>query len=154
MGDRGLLPIGEVASRAGLRPSALRYYEEVGLVSPAARIGGRRYYDPSVFDRLGLIALCQDTAFTVAEIAEILGGNGGRGRWRELTERKLAEVQAQIEKAKATKRLIEEALRCNCGSLEGCQLVQGARARRVSRHTHSRETGSTNRIVAPMQARS
>jgi len=140
VGDRILLPIGEVASRAGLRPSALRYYEEVGLVSPATRIGGRRYFNPSVLDRLGLIALCQDTGFTVAEIVEILGvrGKQGRARWHEHTERKLAEVQAQIEKAKATKQLIEEALQCDCGSLEGCQLVQGASARRSARrHTLS-----------------
>jgi len=136
--DRTLLPIGEVASRAGLRPSALRYYEDIGLVSPAARIGGRRHFEPSVLDRLDLIALCQDTGFTMAEIAEVLGvhGKGGRSRWRKLTERKLADVQAQIEKAKATKQLIEEALRCDCGSLEGCQLVRAASARRVARqHT-------------------
>lgn len=141
MGNLKLLPIGEVASRAGLRPSALRYYEEVGLVSPASRVGGRRYFNPAVLDRLGLIALCQDTGFTVAEIARILGvgGKRGRARWRELTERKLEEVQAQIEKARATKQLIEEALRCDCGSLEGCQLVQGASARRSPRrHTSPR----------------
>lgn len=116
-----MLPIGEVAKRTGLRPSALRYYEEAGLVSPIARLGGRRHYEPSVLDRLRVIACAQEAGFTIAEVRELLGGEGEPPeRWRVLAERKLREVDAVIEKALAMRRLLEESLRCDCVDLEKC----------------------------------
>ena len=52
-----MLSIGEVAEKSGLRPSALRYYEEAGLLAPSERVSGRRRYDASVLDRLRVISL-------------------------------------------------------------------------------------------------
>jgi DNA-binding transcriptional MerR regulator len=51
-----MLSIGEVSTISGLRPSALRYYEEAGLIAPVARISGRRHYEVSVLNRLRVIA--------------------------------------------------------------------------------------------------
>ena len=118
-----MLSIGEVAERSGLRPSALRYYEEAGLLSPSDRVSGRRHYDASVLDRLRVISCAQSAGFTIAEIRELLRGeDGAQGAWRDLAQRKLAEVNALIDKAQATRRLLDESLRCTCQSLEECSV--------------------------------
>ena len=132
MADEALMSIGEVASASGLRASALRYYEEEGLIQPIARKGGRRHYDPSTLRRLAIIALCQEVGFTVAEIAEVFGsGRNGRKRWRELAERKLTDIDAHIGRAQAARRLLRDALACGCGDLAACDMVSGANDRRL-----------------------
>ena len=64
----GLIAIGELARRTGLASSALRYYERVGLLSPAGRAGGRRHYGALSAERVALIQLYQDAGFTLQEI--------------------------------------------------------------------------------------
>lgn len=119
-----MLSIGEVAERTGLRPSALRYYEEVGLISPTARVSGRRHYEPSVVDRLAVIACAQQAGFTIAEVRQLLAGEAEpSARWRGLAEQKLREVDTIIEKAQSTRRLLEKSLECNCVVLEECASV-------------------------------
>lgn len=121
-----MLSIGEVAKRAGLRPSALRYYEEAGLLSPSHRVSGRRYYNESVLDRLRVISCAQSASFSIAEIRELLHGeDGAQGAWRSLAERKLHELNALIDKAQATRRLLEDSLQCTCQSLEECSAGHG-----------------------------
>ena len=129
----GTLSISEVAAASGSRPSALRYYEEVGLISPMGRRGGRRYYRPDVLSRLALVALAQDVGFTVAEIRALLAGHGKvRPRWREMTERKVAEIDLQMEKLQTMRRLLQAAAACECGGGAGCELVEAAGERRRS----------------------
>jgi MerR family redox-sensitive transcriptional activator SoxR len=127
-----LLSIGEISAATGLRPSALRYYEEVGLITPSARIAGRRHYHRAVLRRLAIVALCQEAEFTVAEIAQLLRQDRrSRERWRTFTERKLVEVKDHIQRANATKRLLEQVLACGCGDPAGCEMVQEAAGRRL-----------------------
>jgi MerR family redox-sensitive transcriptional activator SoxR len=120
----GELTIGAVARRSGLRPSALRYYERLGLLDAPARAGRFRRYDATVFARLGVIRLAQQAGFTMAEIAELLHGfapdTPPAARWRAFAERKLTEVDAQIRRAEEMRRLLEESLRCGCVTLEEC----------------------------------
>jgi len=126
MSPTGTLSIGEVAERTGLRPSALRYYEQAGLIAPVARVSGHRHYDAGVLDRLRVVACAQDAGFTVAEIRELLAGaDKPPARWRALAERKLVEVDEVIAKAQATRRLLEESLRCDCVALDECAAVLG-----------------------------
>ena len=68
----GFIAIGELARRTGLASSALRYYERVGLLSPAGRAGGRRHYGASSAERVALIQLCQDAGFTLREIRALV----------------------------------------------------------------------------------
>ena len=133
MDDRGgTLSISDVSARSGVRPSALRYYEDEGLISSSARIGGRRHYDPSVLRRLAIIALCQEVGFTVAELRQLLGsGRGAKRRWRVLAERKLEEIDAHIEKARATRELLTKVLECGCGDPAACEMTTGAAERRL-----------------------
>jgi DNA-binding transcriptional MerR regulator len=131
--DETTLSIGDVAASSGLRPSALRYYEEAGLITPVGRRGGRRIYPPDVLSRLGLVALAQDVGFTVPEIAALLGGHGnGKERWRELAERKLGEIDVQMERLQAMKRLLQAAAACECSGVDACDVIEAAAERRRS----------------------
>jgi len=83
--DGGLLKIQEVASELGLTTRSIRYYEELGLLSPAARSDGSyRLYDPSDIDRLRFIkGLRDDAGFSLAEISQLLEDEEARVRSRE-----------------------------------------------------------------------
>jgi len=119
-----VLDIGEVAKRSGVRPSTLRYYEEMGLLAPAGRAGGRRQYDEPVLRRLHVIAVAKHAGFTIAEIRELVIGPGHATARLDLTRRKLAEVNARIARAEAMRALLEESLRCDCEVLEDCPAIR------------------------------
>jgi DNA-binding transcriptional MerR regulator len=113
MSENGLVPIGELARRTGVATSALRYYERIGLLSPAERVGQRRHYPPSSAERVALIGLYQDAGFTLAEIRRMVAAmSRGRQAWNRLAERKIAELDARIADAKQAKKLIKHALEC------------------------------------------
>lgn len=126
------LRIGEVAERAGIAASAIRYYESEGLLPRPARRHGRRVYDATVLDRLALIELAKRAGFTVAEIRKLLAGFARRtppgDRWRALTRAKLAELEERIAEAERMKRVLRTVMRCRCPTLADC-----SRAARASR---------------------
>jgi DNA-binding transcriptional MerR regulator len=125
------LSISDVAAASGLRPSALRYYEETGLITPAGRRGGRRIYRPDVLSRLALVALAQEVGFTVPEIAALLGGHANdKERWREMADRKLGEIDLQMERLQAMKRLLRAAAACECSGVDACEVIEAAAERR------------------------
>ena len=100
-----LIAIGELSRLTGLASSALRYYERVGLLSPAARTGGRRHYEVSSAERVAMIQLCQESGFTLRETRALLAANRRRGRlWTSLAEAKLRELDSRIAQAKALGR--------------------------------------------------
>lgn len=126
------MTIGEVTRRTGLRPSALRYYEEAGILPPAKRVSGKRRYDETILTRLAVVRLAQDTGFSVAEIRDLVAGFEDVGvspeRWQEMASQKLTEVDALIARAETMKRLLEESPRCQCLTLDNCNLVLGRTA--------------------------
>jgi MerR family transcriptional regulator, redox-sensitive transcriptional activator SoxR len=125
------LSISEVAAASGVRPSALRYYEEAGLITPVGRRGGRRHYQPDVLTRLAFIALCQDVGFTIAEIATLLSARSdARQHWQVLAERKLEDIELRMQKLRQMQRHLQSALACDCGSVQTCELVDSAAERR------------------------
>ena len=119
-----MLSIGEVAERAGVAASALRYYEREGLIPIADRRGGKRVYADDVFDRLALIQVAKSAGFTVAEIKILLSGFARRTppgqRWRKLAQRKLAELEARSAEVERMKRVLKAVTRCKCPTLEAC----------------------------------
>jgi MerR family transcriptional regulator, redox-sensitive transcriptional activator SoxR len=125
--------IGEVARRAGVRPSALRYYERIGVLPPPGRENGRRRYDEEVLrevlDRLAIVRVAQQAGFTIAEIRTLLDGfsedTSPSERWRVLARGKLPEVEALIGRALGMKSLLERGLECECLRIEDCALVGG-----------------------------
>jgi len=116
--------IGEVARQAGLRPSALRYYESIGLLPAPKRINGRRRYDEQTLQRLGVLQLAQKAGFTIAEIQTLFHGfqpdTPPAARWRSLATEKMVELDTVIEQAQRMKQFLAGGLRCNCLQLEDC----------------------------------
>ena len=119
-----LLTIGEVARRAGVRASAIRYYEEAGLLEEPDRVGGKRRYDEVALRRLALIGGAKRAGFTLGEIRTLLhgfpAGTGAAQRWQALASEKLVEVDEAIAQLRQTRGLLEEALSCECASLDEC----------------------------------
>lgn len=127
MSNDGLLPIGELSRRTGVAPSALRYYERLGLVSPVERSGGRRRYAASSAERVALVRLCQSAGFTLAEIGRFVAAMSRGGRaWGAMAERKITELDARIADAQEAKRLIEHALACPHHDLLTCPRFRSA----------------------------
>ena len=127
MPENSLLPIGELARRTGVATSALRYYERIGLLSPAERAGQRRHYSPSSAERVALIRLCQDAGFTLAEIGRLLAAwSRGHRDLGRLGERKIAELDARIADAQRAKKLITHALECPHRDLLACPNFRSA----------------------------
>ena len=119
-----MLTIGEVAERAGIAASALRYYEREGLIPKAAREGGKRVYDEDILDLLLLIGVSKSAGFTVAEIKTLLAGFTRRTppgvRWRKLAKAKLTELDERIAEVQRMKRVLEAVTRCECPTIEEC----------------------------------
>ena len=119
------LTIGEVARRAGIRASAIRYYESVDILPAPPRINGHRRYDARVFDRLAIIQMAQQAGFTVSEIRVLFNGfaadTPAAERWQALARQKLVEVDAILLRTQAMKQLLEEKLlSCRCLTLDDC----------------------------------
>ena len=125
------MSIGEVARNTGVRPSALRYYEGVGLLPLPERANGRRRYEGEllreVLDRLAVVRVAKQAGFTISEIRTLLDGfsedTPPSERWRFLAQEKLPEVEALVERSLSMKDLLERGLRCECLRLEECFLV-------------------------------
>jgi MerR family redox-sensitive transcriptional activator SoxR len=114
------LSIGEVARRAGLRTSALRYYERIGLLPRAVRLGGQRRYDARILERLAIVRLAQHVGLRIAEIKWLLNEVPGRPppeRWRKLATDRLARVDALIAEAKAIRELLQMTIDNKCPRL-------------------------------------
>jgi MerR family redox-sensitive transcriptional activator SoxR len=125
------LTIGAVARQAGVRTSALRYYEEIGLLPPPARVKGQRRYDSNVFQTLALIHVAQQAGFTVAEIQVLLNfilkEPESSLQWHALALQKLEEVENRLSAIQSMKRLLEEVLRCDYPKLIECICDVGER---------------------------
>jgi DNA-binding transcriptional MerR regulator len=116
----GLIAIGELARRTGLASSALRYYERVGLLAPAARAGGRRHYGASSAERVALIQLCQDAGFTLSEVRALIAAGSRRRPWVRFAQAKLRELDSLISRAERARALVQHALACPHPSLITC----------------------------------
>ena len=114
------MSIGEVARRMGLRSSAIRYYERLGLIPKVPRRSGRRRYDERVLERLAMVRFAKHVGFSIAEIKVLLGGVEGRPpteRWRKLAAAKVAQVDAFVAQAQAVRKLLSETLVFQCPKL-------------------------------------
>jgi DNA-binding transcriptional MerR regulator len=117
----GLLTIGELARRAGVTASTLRYYEELGLLPAPARISGQRRYPGSAARLVAALLLYSDAGFTLAEQKALMASRASAsGEWRRLAQRKLAELDEQIAKALAAREAIRHGLRCPHQDITQC----------------------------------
>ena len=123
------LNIGELARQVGIQPSAIRYYEEIGLMPAPPRIGGWRSYESSMVGRLQVILTARDLGFSIEEIRILLNGfpqaTTPCERWRNLAEDKLPQITDIIARATALKDLLEAGLNCTCEDIELCLGTKG-----------------------------
>ena len=126
MDDWPELTIGEVGRRAGVATSLIRYYESIGLLPEPARLSGQRRYRTDVIGKLAFIGVAQSAGFKLSEIRDLVAGidgsDGMAGHMRELSSRKLAEVEELLERTKAMKGWLEVAKECGCESPDQCAL--------------------------------
>jgi DNA-binding transcriptional MerR regulator len=126
MDDWPQLTIGEVARRAGLATSSIRYYESIGLLPEPDRLHGQRRYRTDVLGRLAFIGVAQSAGFKLDEIKALVvgvdGADGMAGQMRALSSRKLDEVEALLERTQAMKGWLEVAKECGCETPAECAL--------------------------------
>jgi MerR family redox-sensitive transcriptional activator SoxR len=124
------LTIGEVAKRTGVRTSALRFYEEAGVLPPPERVNGRRRYGANAVRRVEVLRFAQGAGFTLAEIRTLFhrfGADSPLGeRWAALAGAKLAELDALVARAARMRSAIEAGLACGCARMEDCTVGQVA----------------------------
>lgn len=128
------MPIGELAQRTGVAPSAIRYYEELGLLSPAARVSGKRRYAESAVQLVGTILVLREAGFSLAEIKVFLTARrtGSSDPWRELASHKLVELEEHIASAQVARDAIKHALACRHDDVRQCPKFAGVLAAKLA----------------------
>ena len=119
------MTISEAARQTGLQASAIRYYEQIGLLPAAARVSGQRRYDNSILYRLAIIQRARQLGFTLEEIRQLFFGfrsvTSASHRWRTLNQKKLAELDTLLQGIKGMQRLLRKMMhRCRCETLDQC----------------------------------
>jgi MerR family transcriptional regulator, redox-sensitive transcriptional activator SoxR len=122
------MQIGEVARRAGVRKSRIRYYESIGVLPTAPRVSGRRLYDGTVLRRLAIIDVAQRAGLSLDEIRQLLdhGDDAMSERLRELAARRLPMIEELIERATQVRAWLEGAASCRCERFDDCPLFDEA----------------------------
>lgn len=140
------LMIGELARKAGVVPSTLRYYEKAGLLPPPARVGLRRQYDRRMLGRIRIILLARDAGFSIRETrAFVTGWTAGKTpsmRWREMATRKAAELNELLARVAQMKSILDVSFRCECRQLEDCERMLATRSSSASNSKRARVAAS------------
>jgi len=132
------LAISNVARVFGLRTSAIRYYEQIGILPPPMRKNGRRCYNKSVLFHLAVVQRARETGFTLEEIRELFfgfpPGTSPPKRWRQLSQRKIAELRNRMKRLKLMETLLKRVEDCRCDALEECgeKLLRQSRIQDIS----------------------
>jgi len=114
-----LLTIGEVAKKAALRASAIRFYEKKGLLPKPIRSSGQRRYDPSILARLAVLERAKECGLTLEEARGLFNDSGRPSeRWQRIARKKIAELDAMLERITAMRNLLQR--RCECADLDEC----------------------------------
>jgi MerR family transcriptional regulator, redox-sensitive transcriptional activator SoxR len=131
-----LLTIGEVAKRSGVAASALRFYEDRGLITSERAGSGHRRYPRYVLRRIAFIVYAQRVGLTLEEIGSELSKLSndrapGRREWARLSRAWSDRIDQRIEELQRLKVGLTECIGCGCLSLDRCRLVNpGDRAAR------------------------
>jgi MerR family redox-sensitive transcriptional activator SoxR len=119
------LSISEVVRQVGVAASAIRYYEQIGILRPAPRVSGQRRYDSAAVHRLAVLRRAQEAGFTLEEIRNLLLGFRESvplsARWKALAARKMIELDARMAQIRAMKELLQNLeSRCGCDTIDEC----------------------------------
>lgn len=138
-----LLTIGELADETGVAPSALRYYEELGLIPRPRRVSGQRRYESAAIEFVGMILFLRDVGFSLRQTKTLMASRStSHDVWRELAREKIEELEERITRAQVGRVALQHALRCKHEDILDCpNFVQVLAARREGKpledaHTH------------------
>ncbi len=134
------LDIGEVAAKTGITPSALRYYETLGLISSVSRHGLRRQFPPEVLLQLKLIAMGKSAGFSLVEIVGMFGKNGLPDVPRDMFQHKAEQIDRQIDELSVLRDTLRHVADCPAPSHMECPkfralIEQGGRVRKQKRRS-------------------
>lgn len=115
--------IGELAARFALATHVLRHWEDMGLLSPARRVAGRRVYGPAHLTRVAEIMLGKDAGFSLEQLRELFAAPD-RDRRREVLRAQLAQVRQRIARLTLSQTLLEHGLRCRHSDYQSCPRFQ------------------------------
>jgi MerR family redox-sensitive transcriptional activator SoxR len=123
-----LMTIGEVAKRSGVRTSALRYYDEMGLISSERAGSGHRRYPRPVLRRIAFIVFAQKVGLSLEEIGEELSAlpphrASNRRDWSRLSSTWTTRIDERIAELERLKDGLTECIGCGCLSLDRCKLA-------------------------------
>jgi DNA-binding transcriptional MerR regulator len=143
------ISIGEAAARLRMRPSALRYYDDRGLVRPVARRAGKRMYGPQEMRHLAFLKIAHRLGLPLDAAAEVL--DAPSEQWRATIRDQIAELDRVIAQARGAKEFLTHALNCptehparECATMIGAldRLVDGATVEQIAeQHSGPVETG-------------
>ena len=112
------LAIGAVAEATGVSVTALRYYDEIGLIAPELRVGGKRRFGADIVGRVNFIRKAQDVGFSLDETRTVLQDEAGE--WPLVVEDKLAELRQKRARLDSMIALLEEIKECGCSVVASC----------------------------------
>lgn len=142
------LDVGEVSAKTGVRPSALRYYEEVGLISSVSRNGLRRQFPPEVLLQLKLIAMGKTAGFSLEEISGMFGRNGTPELPRAVLHEKADDLDRHIRQLTALRDTLRHVADCpapshmECPTFRRLAEVAGKRGGKAVKKRQSRKSSS------------
>jgi MerR family transcriptional regulator, redox-sensitive transcriptional activator SoxR len=122
------LTIGELAERSGVAPSALRYYEDLGLIRSTRTAGGQRRYAREALRRVAFVRVAQQVGRSLEEIGEALRSlpderTPTEEDWARLSESWRSRLDAQIRTLEALRDHLDGCIGCGCLSLRSCRLL-------------------------------
>jgi DNA-binding transcriptional MerR regulator len=146
------LTIGELARRCGVATSALRYWEEQGLIPAPDRVSGQRRYPPSTVELVGEILLLRDVGFTLRELGALVTARSSDTEgWRELHRRKLAELDRRIAQAQIARTAIAHGLACPHDDVHHCATFGAGIAARLAGASLEQAHAAAHRAVSPAE---
>ena len=138
----GELTIGEVARRTGVAASALRFYEQAGLISASRTDGNQRRYSRVTLRRIAFVQAGKAAGIPLGEIGAALARlpenrSPSRRDWELLSQRWRADLDRRIETLVALRDRLTGCIGCGCLSLDSCQLLNpGDEAARLGAGAH------------------
>lgn len=139
------MDIAVVAERSGVPASTLRFYEEKGLIASIGRHGLRRRFDPSVLDRLALIALGRASGFSLDEIGRMFAPDGRLRIDRQMLAAKADELDETISKLTAMRNGLRHAVACPAPSHMECPTFRRLMQAAVSGAIRDRKTATARK---------
>ncbi len=116
--------IGELASKAGVNTSKIRFYEKIGLLRRAERVSGQRWFNSADLQLMRFIQMAQAAGFSIDEIKSLIGedsaGANIGSQWRERAARTKLDVAEQIARLQHVDRILDRLLQCECDTLSEC----------------------------------